>query len=123
MPKPGTYEQGLNHYSSAIFNMRRDVLAKPSTNMNRQYGGFISRTDHRLPIAPCRFCNGDHWNDSCTKYKTANARKQVIKHSCYVISASNLVTELSNAEFLSPAFTADKNTITIEVFVKRSLEH
>ena len=64
--------------------MRTDILINPSTNMNRQYGGFISRTDHRLPIAPCRFCNGDHWNDSCTKYKTADARKQVIKHSCYI---------------------------------------
>ena len=64
--------------------MRTAILTKPSTNMNRQYGGLISRTDHRLPIAPCRFCNKDHSNDSCTKYKSADARKQVIKYSCYI---------------------------------------
>ena len=29
------------------------------------------------------FCNGDHWNDQCEKYKTAEERKQRLKWNCY----------------------------------------
>ena len=33
--------------------------------------------------ANCRFCNLSHWSDECTKYDTAEKRKQRIKGSCF----------------------------------------
>ena len=32
----------------------------------------------------CRFCNGNHWNDECTRYPTIEARKQKIRGSCFI---------------------------------------
>ena len=32
----------------------------------------------------CRFCNGNHWNDECTKYPTNETRKQNIRGSCFI---------------------------------------
>ena len=32
----------------------------------------------------CRFCNGNHWNDECTKYPTNEARKHKIRGSCFI---------------------------------------
>ena len=32
----------------------------------------------------CRFCNGNHWNDECTKYPTNETRKQKIRGSCFI---------------------------------------
>ena len=36
------------------------------------------------PTRPCVFCTGDHWNDLCEKYKTAEERKQRLKWNCYI---------------------------------------
>ena len=36
------------------------------------------------PTRPCVFCTGDHWNDQCEKYKTAEERKQRLKWNCYI---------------------------------------
>ena len=33
--------------------------------------------------ANCRFCNASHWSDECTKYDTAEKRKQRIKGCCF----------------------------------------
>ena len=35
-------------------------------------------------LGSCRFCNGNHWNDECTKYPTNEARKQKIRGSCFI---------------------------------------
>ena len=31
----------------------------------------------------CRYCTNRHWSDECTKYKTIEERKQVLKNSCH----------------------------------------
>ena len=36
------------------------------------------------PTRPCVFCTGDHWNDQCEKYRTAEERKQRSKWRCYI---------------------------------------
>ena len=32
----------------------------------------------------CSFCNGNHWNDECTRYQTIEARKQRERGSCFI---------------------------------------
>ena len=45
----------------------------------------VYRPNERSKIfKSCRFCNGNHWNDECTRYPTIEARKQKIKGSCFL---------------------------------------
>ena len=45
---------------------------------------LFSLTSERQPIGPCFYCNGNHWNDMCAKYQTAEERKQRLKWRCYI---------------------------------------
>ena len=65
------------------------------------------------PLHHVDFADGDDWNDSWKKYKTADARKQVIKYSCYI--CLKFGHRAFESRFLSPAITADKNTITLHL--------
>ena len=38
----------------------------------------LSLTTERHRATPCWYCNGDHWNDQCSKYKTAEERKGIL---------------------------------------------
>ena len=53
-------------------------------SINGQVGGLSEQPIKGQPISPCRFCGGNHWNDSCTIYCTARDRKQLLKYRCYV---------------------------------------
>ena len=45
-----------------------------------QYRPFEKRKAFRS----CRFCNGDHWNDECTRFPNIEARRQRIRGSCFI---------------------------------------
>ena len=40
--------------------------------------------EKRKAFRSCRFCNGDHWNDECTRYPNIEARRQRIRGSCFI---------------------------------------
>lgn len=40
------------------------------------------KTEKALSVK-CRFCDAHHWNDECSKYNTAEKRKQRLKGCCY----------------------------------------
>ena len=45
---------------------------------------YQARVDLRKqPTGPCFYCSGNHWNDECKKYQTAEERKQKLKWRCF----------------------------------------
>ena len=44
----------------------------------------LTLTLDREPTGPCFYCAGNHWNDMCLKYQTAEERKQRLKWRCYI---------------------------------------
>ena len=53
-------------------------------SITRLVGGLSEQPVKGPPISPCRFCVGNHWNDSCIIYCTARETKQLLKYRCYV---------------------------------------
>ena len=51
---------------------------------NGQFEKPTQTSDQSLPIGPCWFCSGNHWNDMCTIYRTAIDRKKQLKFRCYI---------------------------------------
>ena len=73
---------------SAGIAENRNVLSKSMrTSTEALMAGsktYIRRKEGNRAFGSCRYCNEGHWNDECTKYSTAEARKRRIKGSCFI---------------------------------------
>ena len=43
-----------------------------------------SQSSYQHYILQCRYCNGNHWNDQCVEFPTAEDRRNKIRDSCYL---------------------------------------
>ena len=43
-----------------------------------------NQTGYQPFILQCRYCDGNHWSDQCTEFRTVEDRKQRISDSCYI---------------------------------------
>ena len=60
------------------------MILELSGRVNKQVEGSNKQTGEGTPLSPCRFCGGNHWNDSCIIYHTARDRKRLLKYRCYI---------------------------------------
>ena len=73
MSESGTLFKGPECFRFNMIKMKTEAAIKLS-----------SSTAVRYCTTPCWFCNGEHWNDNCEKYKTAEERKQIFNRRCYI---------------------------------------
>ena len=80
-------EKAEQHNNTGISNNRQQASQPLRMSAEALIAGpkSVSRPYERNKLfKSCRFCNGNHWNDECTRYPTIEARKQRIKGSCFI---------------------------------------